>query len=166
MPDFIVDSPGPDQLSAVFEDQGGTGYLYLFDERAERILVDLLIYNESSYQRVGERDVTVLWSADGTKCGVSVLGKMRGVIELKNHSKARASIESEGPDATLTANWLEGFDLSGFVVYDCYSNALVGFFEDDVDTGYIYVYDTTRKEVIKHLQVYTRVAHLGILRNE
>jgi len=166
MPDFLVDSPGPGYLSAVFEDEGGTGYLYLYDRRAERILLDLPIYGESFSAGVDERDVTVVWSSDGTKCGVSVLRKMRGVIDVTNNSKARASIESEGVDASFAGPWLEGFDLSGFVVYDYYDNGLVGFFEDDVDTGYLYVYDTATKSVVKDLQVYTRVPHLGVLRND
>ena len=166
MPDFIVDSPGPGSLSAVFEDEDGVGYLYVFDERAERVLIDLPIYNKSPFSQVGERDVAVLWSVDGTKCGVSVLGKLHGVIDVKNDTKTSTLIDSEGMDSTLADAWLEGFDLSGFVVYESFNNDLVGFFEDDIDTGYLYVYHRKRKKIVKHLQVYTRVAYLGILRND
>ena len=72
MRDFILDKVGPSGLACVFEDDGETGYLYLYDPNGRGVLEDLQIYNRAGELKVNEKDVQVVWSTDGSKCGVDM----------------------------------------------------------------------------------------------
>lgn len=71
---FIVDAVGPHGLAGVFEDDGDTGYLYLYEQDGRGVLEALQIYNCSKELNVDENDVTVIWSSDGNSveslCGM------------------------------------------------------------------------------------------------
>ena len=47
MRDFILDKVGPSGLACGFEDDGETGYLYLYDPNGRGVLEDLQIYNRA-----------------------------------------------------------------------------------------------------------------------
>lgn len=64
--------------SAFFEQDDATGYLYLSNNK--KILYDLHIYNRSPEFTVAEKDVEVVWSEAGDRCGVYIFGRLRGVI--------------------------------------------------------------------------------------
>lgn len=66
---YASDSP-QHSFSAVFEDDGETGYLYAYDRmrEADPILDALHIYNvHNVVDREIESDVEILWSEDGLK---------------------------------------------------------------------------------------------------
>ena len=42
----------------------------------------------------------------------------------------------------------------------------IGFFEDDGTTGYLYVTDRRRKEIVRHLQIYVNSSDLGVSEND
>ena len=65
---------------AFFEQDDATGYLYLSDKTG--VLYDLHIYNRTPSFSVEEKDVEVIWTDSGDRCGVVILGKLRGVIGI------------------------------------------------------------------------------------
>jgi hypothetical protein len=69
---FIKFQKGPDRPVAVFEDDGETGYLYLYDPKEKNILQHVHSYDRSKDVDVAAEDVDPGWSADGSKCGVII----------------------------------------------------------------------------------------------
>ncbi len=112
MGEFIVEAPGPDDQFAVFEDDGETGYLYLYRPITGEILRHLQIYNCSADLRVGVEDVKVLWSRDGSKLGVVIWDRFRGVMDLPNRREGRVWLENRETPGIGEQDWLRGFDLA------------------------------------------------------
>jgi len=95
-------------LVAVFEDDGQTGYLYVYDSASEKITTDLHVYDRSPSLMVNEGDVFVTWTTDFSRCGVVIWGEMMGVIDVKTGqgwSARMQSRESIGLDGAV----IEGF---------------------------------------------------------
>ncbi|HEX6285643.1 MAG TPA: DUF2251 domain-containing protein [Pyrinomonadaceae bacterium] len=109
MSNFIVDKSGPNGLVGVFEDDGDTGYFYLYDVGGETILGDLQIYNDAKALKFDEHDVEVVWSSDEQKCGVRILNGMRGIIDVKGNMKVNSKLESRDSVPITDPYWLEGF---------------------------------------------------------
>ena len=57
-PSLVVEGPGPDSLVGVFEDDGDTAYLYLYDENVG-ILRHLHIYDRPPSRVISEDDVVL-----------------------------------------------------------------------------------------------------------
>ena len=110
-PGFIVENPGPSNLFGVFEDDGETGYLYIYEQDGQGVLRHLHIYDRSLGLGVVEGDVCVKWSEDHSKCGVIIWGKIRGIIDLANGSEGRVWLESKNSPGLGDQKWLLGFEL-------------------------------------------------------
>ena len=108
---FVGDESGPEELVAFFEDDGETGYLYLSDRSANKIIGHLQIYTDSAKLGVHEGDVKVIWSVGHEKCGVSIWGGMRGIIDVRNQRQGRAMVEDRNTPPISDVDWLRGFDL-------------------------------------------------------
>jgi hypothetical protein len=106
---FIREAKGPGTLFAVFEDEGATGYLYLFDLAAQDILTHLHIYDVSEKLRVAAEDVTVTWNMNGEKCGVAIWRKMRGIIDLEKGKEGRVWLQDRETPGIGDTEWLSGF---------------------------------------------------------
>jgi hypothetical protein len=110
MSDFIVDELGPDGLFGVFEDDGETGYLYLYEPDGQGVTKHLQIYNCAKKLNVQEEDVKVAWTEDGGKCGVIIWNGMRGIIDLRHDEEMSVKIESPGSPLISDPEWLKGFE--------------------------------------------------------
>lgn len=86
---FIVYAFGPDPGCGVFEDDGDTGYLYLYDPVQRCTACWMHIYDRSGESYVGRGDVRVEWSADGTKCGVFIWEIAQGIINIATGEQFR-----------------------------------------------------------------------------
>ena len=106
---IVGDSSGPEDYLGVFEDNGETGYLYVSDRTTYEVLQHLQIYTCSGTLGVKEEDVEVIWSRDGSKCGVSIWGGIRGIIDVKRKLEGRAFLESRSTPPIDDTIWLEGF---------------------------------------------------------
>lgn len=109
MEDFIVDDLRPDGLAGVFEDDGETGYLYIYQPTTGEILRYLHLYDRSEDLNVKPDDVRVLWSIDFSKCGVIIWGKMRGIIDVKHEREGRVWLENRNTPGISDREWLHGF---------------------------------------------------------
>ena len=107
---FVSDTDGPEEYNGFFEDDGDTGYLYVSDRREKKIVQHLQIYVNSPDLSVNESDVEVVWSTDGTRCGVRIWGALRGVIDVRFGTQARAFVTSRDSDPIHAAEWSAGFD--------------------------------------------------------
>lgn len=106
--EFVIDAEGPRGVFGVFEDDGKTGYLYLYKIDGG-IARHLHLYDRSLGLSVHEQDVSVIWSSDLTKCGVTIWGKMRGIIDLVSGREGRVWLEDRRTPGIGDAKWLEGF---------------------------------------------------------
>lgn len=112
---FVSDTSGPDEYACFFEATAGGdetpagGYLYVSDQKNDQIIHHLLIYTNVNLP-VREEGVQVLWSSDGTKCGVAIWGEMRGIVDLASGEEIAIPIENEETPGIADPKWLEGFD--------------------------------------------------------
>lgn len=105
---FVGDTSGPKEFVCFFEDTGETGDLYVSNRRDKKIVRHLQIYVDQGSLGVAEGDVEVVWSSDGTKCGVMIWGEMRGIIDMANGS-TKAPLRDRKSPPIIDPKWLEGF---------------------------------------------------------
>jgi hypothetical protein len=107
---FVIYERAPGDLIAVFEDDKRAGYLYLYDSKQHMIIEYLHVYDVSQKLEVGPQDVEVVWSKDGTKCGVIIWRKMRGIIDRRKALPGRVWIETRDTPGIVDEEWLKGFE--------------------------------------------------------
>jgi hypothetical protein len=77
---FIVEAKGPHGVFGVFEDDGETGYFYIYEPNGSGIIQHLHIYDRSALPGAIEKsDVSVYW--DGDKCSGAIQGSHSGTLE-------------------------------------------------------------------------------------
>jgi hypothetical protein len=108
--EFIIETQGPPGIFGVFEDEGETGYLYVYEPDGRGIFGHLQIYVRSDRIQPNESDVSVLWSSDQKKCGVIIWGGMRGIIDLKNDRQVVSPLEDRNSAPIIDEEWMRGFD--------------------------------------------------------
>jgi hypothetical protein len=107
---FIVCSSNDQHgLIAAFEDDGHTGYFYLYSSKEHLVVRHLHIFDNSRELAVSLADVEVQWSRDDTKCGVRIWGKMRGIIDIASNREGRVWIDHRDSPGIGDREWLEGF---------------------------------------------------------
>jgi hypothetical protein len=109
--DFVSEALGPPGLFGVFEDDGETGYLYLYEPDGREVFGHLHVYDRSPSLKVEAQDVRVLWSEGYKKVGVLIWGKMRGIIDLGTGQEGRVWLERRNSPGIADTQWLEGFHL-------------------------------------------------------
>lgn len=109
MAPFIVDKEGPPGVFAVFEDDGETGYLYVYEPEKNGITRHLHVYDRSPQLTVSEADVSVLWSEGNTKVGVVIRNAIRAIIDLENAREDRVWMQSDASPGIADAEWPAGF---------------------------------------------------------
>ena len=87
MTDFIVDSGNGNGLFCFFEDDGETGYFYLYEPEGRGVIDHIQIYRNSEVASVREQDVSVSWTADGKKCAVRVWDGIFGIFDVDKKKK-------------------------------------------------------------------------------
>lgn len=106
---FVIYEKGPVGLFGVFEDDGDTGYLYIFDAAEQKILQRLQVYDDAKGLSISPDDVHVTWGESGTKCGVVIWTRMRGIIDLAGKREGRVKLESRETPGIDDRDWLDGF---------------------------------------------------------
>jgi hypothetical protein len=109
--DFVAEAAGPSGLFGVFEDDGETGYLYLYEPGDRGVVRHLHIYDRTPDLAVQEQDVRVVWTEDLSKVGVLIWGRMRGIINLVTGQEGRVWLESRNTPGIGDPAWLKGFPL-------------------------------------------------------
>lgn len=72
---IFLSEPGPGELFAVFEDDGETGYLYLYQQGAatgQGVLDAVHVYNKTQCPDVQSADIHLGWNEGKTACWVRV----------------------------------------------------------------------------------------------
>lgn len=103
-----LDSRG--SRAAVFEDEGETGYLYLYSVDSGTIQKHVHVYDRSAALQIAKDSVDVLWSTDESKCAVRIWGQLRGIIDLQTKKEGRAWLENEDTPGISDREWLCGFE--------------------------------------------------------
>ena len=106
---FMLYSPGPEGIFAVFEDTDQAGWFYLYGAKQRQILRCAHVYNRANVV-VDEDVVDIGWAVDGSACGLAVWGEFRaflGVIKDLKMGKRVMDAEERG---IPSGNWPAGFD--------------------------------------------------------
>jgi hypothetical protein len=106
---FILYSPGPDGIFAVFEDSAETGWFYVYGQTQKKILRSTQVYNRSDVA-VMEEEVDVGWAADESACGIAVFGQFRAFLGVSNDLEIRKPIMSADEDGIRAQDWPPGFE--------------------------------------------------------
>ena len=109
MTELMLEAQGPDELFAIFSEDEGSGYFYVYKPESQKVLARILIYESGQKLSVRESDVQVMWSSGYKKCGVAMYGKMRGVIDVEKGQDGRVWLESRETPGIGDAEWLSGF---------------------------------------------------------
>jgi len=104
--EFIV-GWNQDGFQFFFEQDDETGYLYV--GTTKEITHHLHVYNRSTAFSVQEKDVRVELSKDGSRCGVFIFDKLRGVLGF-NGDAYRPANTMLG-DGVTDPKWTVGFNL-------------------------------------------------------
>lgn len=104
-----LDSHG--KRAAVFEDEGETGYLYVYSLPSASVQSHVHVYDRSDALQIGRDSVDVLWSTDESKCGVRIWGQMRSIIDLRMRREGRAWLGNRDTPGINDPEWLRGFEL-------------------------------------------------------
>lgn len=107
---FVAASGGPPPFAAFFEDNGETGDLYVSNRATHQIVRHVQVYTTSGALNVTERDVQVVWSDDGMKCGVVIWDGLRAIIDFANGFSGREFIADRNTRPISDPGWLRGFD--------------------------------------------------------
>ena len=101
---YASDSPSS-IFSAVFEDDGDTGYFYAYDRAQQEspILDAVHVYNVSSAGDIDDAILEVAWSADGLKAALLIDGHPHALIDFQQ----RCSSSRTGFPAASTS-WRRG----------------------------------------------------------
>jgi hypothetical protein len=106
---FICEASGSSGLVGVFEDDGDTGYLYVYDPNGRGVLTHLHVYDRRPELLVRKVDVRVVWSSDWQKCGVIILDKFRGIINIATGEEGRVWMEKTNSPGIADKKLLRGF---------------------------------------------------------
>lgn len=106
---FVIHFKGADSCVGVFEDDGTTGYLYVYDPGNRNILQHVHVYDTSDSLSPGPDDIILLWDESGCKCGVVIWNQMRAIIDLNKSRPGRAWMEDPDSPGINDKEWLQGF---------------------------------------------------------
>lgn len=106
---FIIDTGNGEGFFGVFEDDGDTGYLYLYEPDCREIVDYLHIYNYPKKIGITKKDVEVVWSTNRKKCGVKVWGKFYGIFDLALNGKIRKPVKDKDTPPITDETLLRGF---------------------------------------------------------
>lgn len=95
---------------AIFEDDGDTGYLYLYASKTQEIMKHLHLYDHNPQLALSSQDIEVLWSTDESKCSVEIWSEIRGIIDLRRNREGRAWLKDRTTPGIDDQDWLEGFE--------------------------------------------------------
>src|SRR5258706_3294827 len=109
MSEFMLDEEGPNGTFAVFSEDEGAGYFFLYRPQTQDVLAQIRVYVCSDGLLVRKEDVQVMWSSDHTKCGVTIWGRMRGVINLSNGHELCIPLVDRDCQGITDPEWLKGF---------------------------------------------------------
>lgn len=81
------DSPSS-HFSAIFEDDGATGYFYAYDRSAGAGILDAVhIYDVATFQgRDRDSDTEIRWSRDGLKAGLFINQYLHALIDFPSRA--------------------------------------------------------------------------------
>ena len=189
-----------DGLAAIFHDDEGEGYFFLYNPVSRDVLQQVQLYALPPVPLIREEDVEIFWSRDERKAGISVWGRLRAILDASGKIEKVCSIANpespaiQAPDSTSlfpeyvdrksfldarTRYWKNAliqahpdFPVSDqpislletrFLVTELDSHGeRAAVFEDDGETGYLYVYSVAAAAVQTHVHVYDRGEALQI----
>jgi hypothetical protein len=106
---FMLYSPGPEGVFAVFEDSDQTGWFYLYSAQQKKILKCADIYNRANVV-VDEDVVDIGWAVDGSACGLAVWGEFRAFLGVSNDLELRKPVMNAEENGIPATEWPAGFD--------------------------------------------------------
>ena len=110
MTELMLEMRGPDGLFAIFSEDEGAGYFYIYKSENQEVLAQICIYESRQKFAVQESDIEVMWSTDYKKSGVAIWGQMRGIINPSNGEEKFARLEDHNSPGITDVEWLKGFD--------------------------------------------------------
>jgi hypothetical protein len=105
-----LEEEGPNGLFAIFQEDEGTGSFYVYEPTKQTVLASVRLYVRPAEIEIRESDVQVMWSADQTKCGVTVWGRMRAILDIQGRKEIFAPLENRLSNAVTDPEWLKGFE--------------------------------------------------------
>lgn len=106
---FVLYSPGPGEIYAVFEQNAEDGRFYLYDGESKRILRSAHVYDRINAD-VRDDEIDVGWAADDSACGLAVFGQFRAFLGVKSPIELRKPLANEDSPGFSEGEWPRGFE--------------------------------------------------------
>lgn len=106
---FMLYSPGPGEIFAVFEQNAEDGRFYLYDGESKRILRAAHVYDRVNAE-VREDEIDVGWAADDSACGLAVFGQFRAFLGVKSAIELRKPLAKQDSPGFSESEWPRGFE--------------------------------------------------------
>jgi len=105
---FIVFAAGRGGVFGVFEDDGETGWFYLYRAEESRIFRCTHVYNRVRVSP-GADDVDVVWSSDYETCAVAIWAQLHAFLGVTNGIEMRQPLLSNETYGFNVSDWPNGF---------------------------------------------------------
>src|SRR5262249_28333391 len=106
---FLLYSPGPGAIFAVFEQNAEDGRFYVYDAEKKLVLRSAHVYDRINVE-VREDEIDVGWAADDSVCGLAVFGQFRAFLGVKSALEVRKPLDDEDSPGFREAEWPRGFE--------------------------------------------------------
>src|SRR5258708_11135905 len=97
MRELMLEKLRSDGLAAIFHEDEGEGYFFLYEPASREVLQQVQLYALSTVPQIREEDVEIFWSRDEGKAGISIWGRMRAILDLGGKDEEICAIET--PDS-------------------------------------------------------------------
>lgn len=81
MSGFIKELEGSKGIFCVFEDDGETGYVYIYIPRENKIVTNAHVYTRSSTLQPTQDDIRIIWFTDNSKCSVYLFDQLQATLK-------------------------------------------------------------------------------------
>jgi hypothetical protein len=97
MRELMLERLRSDGLAAIFHEDEGEGFFFLYKPASREVLRQVQLYALPTVPQIREEDVEIFWSRDEGKAGITVWGRMRAILDVSSDNEEVCSVET--PDS-------------------------------------------------------------------
>lgn len=109
MTELMIEKFGPKDVAAIFHEDGGEGFFFLYDSATEQVLRQVQIYERPTTPELTSTQVEIMWSFGERKSGLVLWGRMRALLPRDAAEEELVCTTDRPEDAAIEACRLADF---------------------------------------------------------